>query len=72
MEIKIGMQNVSREISLESDLATTAVKKIVAEAFAGPLLELTDTKGRLVVVPTAAIAYIEIGTEEKRRVGFGG
>jgi hypothetical protein len=72
VEIKIGVQNASREITLESDLAATAVKKIVEEALTGPLLELTDVKGRLVIVPTAAIAYIEIGSEEKRRVGFGG
>jgi hypothetical protein len=72
MEIKIGMQNVSREITLESDLAAAAVTKVIAEALKGSHLELTDSKGRHVIVPTAAIAYIEIGTEEKRRVGFGG
>jgi len=72
VEIKIGVQNVSREITLESDLTAAAVKKIIAEALKGTILELTDAKGRLVVVPTAAIAYIELGTEEKRRVGFGG
>ena len=31
---------------------------------------LTDAKGTSYIVPTASLAYIELGTEESRRVGF--
>jgi hypothetical protein len=35
-------------------------------------LKLTDNKGKLYIVPTAGIAYVEVGTEESRRIGFVG
>ena len=72
MEIRIGVQNISREITLESDLSTDELTKVVAESLAGTVLELKNAKGGKVIVPAAAIGYVEIGTEEKRRVGFGG
>ena len=71
MEIRIGIQNIAREIALESDLTADQIKKLIDAALAGPVLELTRSNGGRVVVPTAAIGYIEIGAEEKRRVGFG-
>jgi len=48
------------------------VQKAVATALAGQsaLLELTDEKGTMYVVPASALAYVEIGSEESRRVGF--
>ncbi len=72
MEVKIGVQHVAREIVLESSQTAQEVSKAVAAALKGSSLELTDEKGRLVVVPSAALAYVEIGAEESRRVGFGG
>ncbi|MEZ2388951.1 DUF3107 domain-containing protein [bacterium RCC_150] len=72
MEIKIGIQNVGREIVLESALDADAVAKIVGEAIAkGADLRLTDEKGRQVIVPATVLGYVEIGAEEVRRVGFG-
>jgi hypothetical protein len=35
-----------------------------------PSLVLQDAKGKRVIIPTAGIAYVEIGAEESRRVGF--
>lgn len=70
MEIRIGVQNVSRELTVETDLTADAVAKLVADALAGATLDLTDVKGRRVVVPSAAIGYVELGEEAKRRVGF--
>ena len=72
MEIRIGIQHVSREITLETDDSADAVSKAVADAMSGSVLELTDSKGRRIVVPSASLAYVEIGEESKRRVGFGG
>jgi hypothetical protein len=71
MEIRIGVQNVSREIVLESDLSLDELAKAVTAALSGPVLELTPAKGGKVMIPTQAIGYIEAGSEEKRRVGFG-
>ncbi|MEC7457303.1 MAG: DUF3107 family protein [Actinomycetota bacterium] len=36
------------------------------------MLWVTDRKGREVAIPAAKIAYVELGTSEERRIGFGG
>ncbi|WNB86121.1 DUF3107 domain-containing protein [Cellulomonas sp. ATA003] len=72
MDITIGVQNQPRELVIESDQTSDEVAQLVAAALDGkPVLELRDTRGRRVMVPTASIGYVEIGTEETRRVGFG-
>lgn len=71
MEIRIGIQNVAREVVLESELSNAEVNEKLAAAMAdGSVLSLTDPKGREVLVPAAGIAYVEVGPEEIRRVGF--
>ena len=71
MEITIGVQNLPREVTLDSDQTVEQVTKAVHEALAGQsALELTDQRGRRIIVPTAAIGYIEIGAETRGRVGF--
>ncbi|MDJ0321430.1 DUF3107 domain-containing protein [Pseudarthrobacter sp. PS3-L1] len=72
MEVKIGIQNVGREIVLESNQDADTVAKLVAESIkAGTELHLKDEKGRLVIVPASVLGYVEIGAQEARRVGFG-
>ncbi|WP_138442440.1 DUF3107 domain-containing protein [Sinomonas susongensis] len=71
MEIKIGIQNVGREIVLESTQDADAVAKLVAEAISGETeLRLQDEKGRQVIIPAKVIGYVELGAQEARRVGF--
>jgi len=72
VEIRIGVQNVSREVLVETELTADQVAKKVDDAMLGAALDLTDVKGRRVVIPANAIGYVEIGEEERRRVGFGG
>ncbi len=72
MEIKIGVQNVSREIVLESEQSADDVAALVSEALAkGTELRLKDEKGRLLIVPSNALGYVELGGEKARSVGFG-
>lgn len=73
MEVKIGVQNVGRELVLESAQTPDQVAEAVAAALAADngLLSLLDEKGRRVVVPVAKLAYVEIAEAESRRVGFG-
>lgn len=72
MDITIGVQNLPRELAIESDQTADEVTAAVTEALNGkPVLELTDNRGRRVIVPSASIGYVEIGTESKGRVGFG-
>ncbi len=73
MEVKIGVQFATRELSLESAQTPEEVEKAVSEAFTGKegVLQLVDDKGRRVIVPAAKIAYVEIADAHDRRVGFG-
>lgn len=72
MEVKIGVQHTSRELTLESDQTPEDVADAVATALeSGGLLSLTDDKGRRVIVPVEKLAYVEIGPASVRRVGFG-
>ncbi len=71
MEITIGVQHVARELVLETDQTSDAVIADVKRALeSGTPLELTDTRGRRLVVPSASLGYVEVGGDEARRVGF--
>lgn len=71
MEVTIGVQNVSREISIETDATPQEVTAAVEAALGGGVLRLTDVKGRQVLVPGPAIGWVQIGEGERGRVGFG-
>ncbi|GAA1713479.1 DUF3107 domain-containing protein [Isoptericola hypogeus] len=72
MEITIGVQNQARELAIESDETADAVATAVRDAIAdGGVLEITDVRGRRILVPVATLGYIELGAEEQRKVGFG-
>ncbi len=71
VDITIGMRDVARELVLESDLSSEAVTKLVLKALENDApIELADAKGRKVIVPAAALGYVELGSDEQRRVGF--
>ncbi|GAA4370449.1 DUF3107 domain-containing protein [Paeniglutamicibacter cryotolerans] len=71
MEIRIGIQNVTREIVIDStETAESLTTKVTAAIADGGQLLLTDAKGRTILVPAATIGYVEIGAEEVRKVGF--
>ncbi|MGZ0710483.1 DUF3107 domain-containing protein (plasmid) [Coraliomargarita sp. W4R53] len=72
MEIRIGIANTGRELSFETNETAAAVKKSVASALdsGATHVSFTDVKGNSYIVPSAGLAFIEIGTEESRRVGF--
>ncbi|MET0161425.1 MAG: DUF3107 domain-containing protein [Microbacteriaceae bacterium] len=72
MDIRIGIQNTARELAFESNSTAEQIEQQVAQALekGTPSLVLQDVKGKRVIIPTAGIAYVEIGAEESRRVGF--
>ncbi len=72
MEIRIGIQNVSRELIVDVDASSDDVATMVTDALKGGTLDITDSKGRRIIVPAGSLGYIDIGEEAKRRVGFGG
>ncbi|MDO8144214.1 MULTISPECIES: DUF3107 domain-containing protein [unclassified Isoptericola] len=72
MEITIGVQNLNRELVVETDQKPEEIAEAVRAALeGGKPFEVKDTKGRQILVPAAVLGYVEIGTGEQRPVGFG-
>lgn len=74
VDIRIGIANTAREISFETSQTATEVEQVIAAALdaASTHFSLRDDKGKLYIVPTANLAYVEIGSDTTRRVGFVG
>jgi len=71
VEIRIGIVNAARELSFESNQSVAEIEQAVSTALSGAThLSLSDDKGKQYLVPSASIAFVEIGEEEARRVGF--
>lgn len=72
MEVKIGVSDNARELSLNSSHTQDEVEKLVSDALSGDagVLTLEDDKGRRFILPAAKVAYVEIGTKDSRPVGF--
>ena len=71
MEVKIGVQNASRELTIDTTLDADGVEKAVTAALKdGGVLALTDAKGRRIVVPGEKLAYVDMSTSVSGQVGF--
>jgi hypothetical protein len=72
MEVKIGVQNVNRELVLDTDESSEDIEATIANALTNDskVVSLTDTKGRKVIVPTDKLAYVELGSPTIGQVGF--
>ena len=75
MDVRIGVTQAPRELSLELDdgeREKTASAVEAALSGASDVLALTDKRGRRVTVPAGKIAYVEMGpVDGDRRIGFG-
>ena len=72
MDIRIGIANSPRELNIESSQTPAEVEKIVSAALESDakFIKLVDEKGKLYIVPVASFSYLEMGGEERARVGF--
>ena len=72
MEVKIGVQNSSRELVIDSDQSTDELESAITKALASDdgLLVLADSKGRKLLVPADKLAYVEVGSNVSGQVGF--
>ncbi|MEI7991505.1 MAG: DUF3107 domain-containing protein [Actinomycetota bacterium] len=75
MDVRIGVTQAPREISIEvPDDERDQVRAAIDAALSGAkdTLWLQDKRGKLTAIPSAKIAYIEIGSPDgERRIGFG-
>lgn len=77
MDVRIGVTQAPRELNIElaDDADRDDLKSRVEAALAGTsdVLWITDRRGKDVAIPSAKIAYIELGSaDSERRIGFGG
>lgn len=72
MEVRIGITQSARELSFDTDATADEIRALIEaqEAHDGALVRLSDTKGRQFLVNREAIAYVELGGDASRRVGF--
>ena len=75
MDVRIGVTYSAKELDIElaDDVDREKLKADIEAALSDEekVLWLTDRRGRQVGIPSGKIAYIEIGTPEDRRIGFG-
>jgi len=72
VEIRIGIKHSPRELQFETGATADEVRALIDGAIAdeAALLALSDTKGRQYLVDTDSIAYVELGGDAERKVGF--
>ena len=72
MDIKVGIQHINREVVVDSSDSAKDIEEAFSVALSDDtFLRLTDSHGRQVLIPADKIAYIDLGEENARRVGFG-
>ena len=72
MEVRIGVSDVAREVTLRTETAAEELIEGLGKAIAeNSLSELTDAQGRRVIVPASKVAYLDLGSPDVRAVGFG-
>ncbi|HEV2376496.1 MAG TPA: DUF3107 domain-containing protein [Streptosporangiaceae bacterium] len=72
MEVKIGVQSIPRELTVETTASAEDVEQALREAATdGGLLILDNDKGGKVIIPADKIGYVELAGSEQRRIGFG-
>lgn len=72
VEVKIGVQNAARELTVETDKSADEVQAALATALKSEgVFTLSDPKGRTVVVPADKVAYLSFAEDTGRKVGFG-
>ena len=72
MDIELGIRNVARTVTFSTDQSADEVNAVIADAIAAKTpINLTDDKGRQIVVPADALGYAIVGSETKHAVGFG-
>ena len=72
MEVKIGVADSPRELTVSTTTSPDEVEAMVTDALRNThgMLTLVDDKGRRYMVPISRVAYVEIGPSDSRRVGF--
>jgi len=72
VDIRIGIVNTGRELVFQTAQSVADIEKAIDTALAtdNGTLRLEDDKGHIYVVASRNLAFVEIGQEKSRKVGF--
>ena len=71
MKVRIGITDTTKVVEVEVDDVKAFQKEMERAVADGGLAWFTDTKGRIVGIPTRGVAFIEIeAMESGQAVGF--
>jgi hypothetical protein len=73
VDLRIGVVNVARELSVElaDDTDSDVLRDDIEAAIMGDgMLWVTDRHGKRIGVPVDKVAYVEVGSGDNRRIGF--
>ena len=72
VDIRIGMVNTGRELIFQTSEGVAEIEKAISDALKAEngTLRLEDDKGHIFVVASRNLAFVEIGQEKSRKVGF--
>jgi hypothetical protein len=71
MIIQIGISGIARELRLEVDMEEDALFDAVSKALNEPSpLQLTDVKGRRLLIPAGQLGYVLVAEDKRQPVGF--
>lgn len=75
MDVRIGVMYAPKEIVLEIDDGAPAAEALTAAVesatASGGMIWVEDKRGRRVGIPADKLAYVEFGSPDDHRVGFG-
>ena len=72
MEVKIGVQSITRELVVDTPSSPDEVERSLLTALTnGGMFVVRDEKGGKILIPAEKIGYVEINGSEQRRIGFG-
>ena len=72
VDIRIGIINTARELVITTNAPVKDLEKAIAEGLASEsgTIRFEDEKGHSFVVASHHLAYVELGVEKARKVGF--
>ncbi|NLE96721.1 MAG: DUF3107 domain-containing protein [Propionibacterium sp.] len=72
MEIKLGIADVAREVTVETNATAAEVTAALRSALESDgIFEIADSKGGKVLIPARQVGFVELGSASARPVGFG-
>ncbi len=72
MEVKVGIQSITRELVVDTPSSPDEVERSLLTAVSnGGMFVVRDEKGGKVLIPADKIGYVELSGNEQRRIGFG-